>query len=186
MLTRLIILWIVFASILGFVVGSTFVWSLTVPAICQTEQQSANPDSHKECKTQAEEHSNLSKWWDWTTDDSAAFYTFILCFLTVLLVAATGILGVGTFIAAHAARDAAEHIPRVERAYIYGGIGPQQNNRRFDRARGLITVGVTLANYGKTPAFVHYIEVGLARLDELPPPNPFLILECQSPIIISR
>jgi hypothetical protein len=62
---------------------------------------------------------------------------------------------------------AAEHIPRVERAYIYGGFGPQ-GWRRLCPCGQFILVNVTMANYGKTPGFLKYIEVGTARVGTLP------------------
>lgn len=169
MLTRTIIGWLVFVSIAGFLVGGTFVWSLTVPAVCQTEQQAANPDPHKECKTQAEEHTNLSKWWDWTTEDPAAFYTFVLCFLTVLLIGVTGILGVGTFIAAHAAKDAALHIPRVERAYLFGG----PTKIELFAGSGKTDFRLTVDNSGKTQAILKEICVSYFQtLPDGPPQYP--------------
>jgi hypothetical protein len=66
-----------------------------------------------------------------------------------------------------ATKVASEHIPRVERAYIYGGFGRRQlllnSNGGFD-----VLSRVTMANYGRTPGFIRYIEVGWCKLSELP------------------
>jgi hypothetical protein len=67
--------------------------------------------------------------------------------------------------AANAAKASADHIIRVERAYIYGGFGPQGDRHKDgDNIRAF----VTLANYGRTPGFVKRVEVGSGRLSELP------------------
>ena len=64
--------------------------------------------------------------------------------------------------AAANAANSAEHIPKVERAYIYGGFG----------YRGLenqeIVLQASMANYGKTPGFIETIEVGSATVGAVP------------------
>lgn len=89
---------------------------------------------------------------------------FALVVFTFLLVLFTGGLWLSTDKLWVVTKVTAEHIPIVERAYVYGGFG----SRAADPARGLITVAVTLANYGKTPAFVTKVELGFARAEELP------------------
>ena len=53
-----------------------------------------------------------------------------------------------------------------ERAYIYGGVGTcffdHQNGQR------MIRVCFTMANYGSTAGYLRHIEVGTARLSDLP------------------
>jgi hypothetical protein len=57
--------------------------------------------------------------------------------------------------AALAAKIAADHIPRVERAYVHGGPGKADIVK--SAAVPTILVMITVNNYGKTPAFVNYI-----------------------------
>ncbi len=61
-------------------------------------------------------------------------------------------------------KEAAEHIPRTERAYVFGGpgIGPQ------GRPNGKVVIGITMANYGKTPAFLKKISWGVCPETEWP------------------
>jgi hypothetical protein len=68
----------------------------------------------------------------------------------------------------------AKHIPRAERAYIYGGVGIKFLVARddFDVDLG---VEITLANYGRTPGFVKHIRWGvgdLATISGVPQYNP--------------
>jgi hypothetical protein len=81
---------------------------------------------------------------------------------TVILALSTIALWVSTRDSALAARAAAEHIPRVERAYIYGGFGPHSGGRRYatdENGNDFIVASVTMANYGKTPGFIKTIRV---------------------------
>lgn len=180
MLTRVVIGWIVFAALMGFFVGGTYVWSLTVPATCQSQHSAANANSNKECEHQGEGRTNLSKWWDWTTHDAAAFYTFVLAALTVLLVGVTGVLGVGTFIAAYAARDAAKHIPTVERAYLFMRVVEHNTHivlskyEFFDEEHSgepsdyRPVVDFVFDNVGKTPAIIREVSASVEYWTSLP------------------
>jgi hypothetical protein len=100
-----------------------------------------------------------------------ADYTIWLSLITLGMACVTGYLAYATWVAARAAKMAAEHIPRLERAYIYGGFGPQHGGRRHRLEPDLsetILAAVTMANYGKTPGFVTTIKVGTCKLSELP------------------
>jgi hypothetical protein len=72
-----------------------------------------------------------------------AIVTFI-----ALLALSTLLLWVSTRRAANAARKAAEHLPAVERAYVFGG--PTDLFLLHDQA----SVRLAMQNYGKTPAVV--------------------------------
>jgi hypothetical protein len=68
----------------------------------------------------------------------------------------------------------AKHIPRAERAYIYGGVGIKLLIARDDLDVDL-GVEITLANYGRTPGFVKRIEWGvgdLRTISDVPQYNP--------------
>lgn len=54
--------------------------------------------------------------------------------------------------AASAAKDAAESLPRVERAYLIGGV--PDNQTTFSDGRAKITVIIAVQNHGKTPGFL--------------------------------
>jgi hypothetical protein len=71
-----------------------------------------------------------------------------LLILTALLALSTLFLWVYTRRVANAARAAAEHVPAVERAYVFGG--PTDLFLLHDQA----TVRLAMQNYGKTPAVI--------------------------------
>jgi hypothetical protein len=99
-------------------------------------------------------------------DCLVASYTQMLARLTLWLVAATAFLGLATFIAAMAAKAAADHIPNVERAFIHGGVHPK--GRAAINGRRDIRIRFSMANYGKTPGFIKYIKFGSCKLEDLP------------------
>jgi hypothetical protein len=68
--------------------------------------------------------------------------------ITALLAFSTLLLWVNTRRAVNAARIAAEHIPAVERAYVFGG--PTDLFLLHDQA----SVRLAMQNYGKTPAVI--------------------------------
>ncbi len=71
-----------------------------------------------------------------------------IAILTALLALSTLLLWIYTRRAAIAARAAAEHVPAVERAYVFGG--PTDLFLLHDQA----TVRLAMQNYGKTPAVI--------------------------------
>jgi hypothetical protein len=71
-----------------------------------------------------------------------------LVILMALLALSTLLLWIYTRRAANAARAAAEHVPAVERAYVFGG--PTDLFLLHDQA----TVRLAMQNYGKTPAVI--------------------------------
>ena len=58
-------------------------------------------------------------------------------------------LALYTATVANATKAAAEHIPRVERAYMFAG--PANNRTKFDSPPGTVKVIITVSNRGKTP-----------------------------------
>jgi hypothetical protein len=79
--------------------------------------------------------------------------------------------------AAIGARMAAEHIPRVERAYVSGGATIQWEMKEEIRITGNVLVPdrprwlvITVDNYGKTPAYVSHIAWSVCPVSELPKP----------------
>src|SRR5262245_49813867 len=71
-----------------------------------------------------------------------------LLVITALLALSTLLLWFYTRRLAHAAKTAAEHVPAVERAYVFGG--PTDLFLLHDQA----TVRLAMQNYGKTPAVI--------------------------------
>jgi hypothetical protein len=71
-----------------------------------------------------------------------------LLLITALLALSTLLLWVFTRRLANAAKAAAEHVPAVERAYVFGG--PTDLFLLHDQA----TVRLAMQNYGKTPAVI--------------------------------
>jgi hypothetical protein len=100
-------------------------------------------------------------------DCLVAEYTRALARVTVWLVGVTGLLAIATLTAAIAAKRSADHIPITERAYVFGGVG-QRGTVKVDGEVVGIWVRITMANYGKTPAFVSHTCIGWCKLDDLP------------------
>jgi hypothetical protein len=83
-------------------------------------------------------------------DCLVAEYTKALARITVALVGATGVLGIATFFAAIAALRAAEHLPIVERAYVF--VGVRHGEIRVVGER--IKFKFYMANHGRSPGLV--------------------------------
>ena len=101
------------------------------------------------------------------TNSEIALYTLWLTIFTGVLAAATIWLSLATrkqivvaTKAANAAEASAQHIPRVERAYLTGG-GPALTvgGRRFFR--------IEVENHGKTPAYLCAFDVHFSTLEEV-------------------
>jgi hypothetical protein len=90
-----------------------------------------------------------------------ATFTIVLAFSTIALWLSTRRLWEVTQVAA-------DHIPTVERAYIYGGFGARGYGFAADGS-WLIFAVATMANYGKTPGFIRRIAIGHGPVDSLPP-----------------
>ena len=58
------------------------------------------------------------------------------------------------------------------RAFIYGGFGLRSAYMSADNSTILIRAQVTMANYGKAPGFISYIEVGKGSLEQGLPIDP--------------
>jgi hypothetical protein len=103
-----------------------------------------------------------SDWWTWFL----SVLTVIALFgqLAVFVAQAYVLKGTleATKTAAIGSKTAAEHLPLIERAFIHGGVHPKGrtlvNNERD------IRVCFSMANYGKTPAFIKSVKVGSALL----------------------
>src|SRR5689334_21032615 len=96
--------------------------------------------------------SALKQFWEWTSHDPVAFYTFVLSIFNGLLFTIT--VGL-VWMAFRQERMARVH----ERAYIFGG-GPF---RIADANRVLQNPDegwITIENYGRTPAFIKTLEWG--------------------------
>ncbi len=116
----------------------------------------------------------MSAIWAWLNANAGAMqavFAGVLVVLTFAYVIFTLMLWEATKTAARAAQASSEHIPRAERAYIYGGFGPQHGGRRLillEDGSKCFELSVTMANYGRTPGFIKFIQVGKAKLGELP------------------
>jgi hypothetical protein len=82
--------------------------------------------------------------------------------------------------AAEAARDAAKHIPVVERAYVSGG-GAFTAQQTIDKTGNRILITpvdpfqLTVDNHGKTPARVIHIEIGFCNASAIPPAPQYTV-----------
>jgi hypothetical protein len=115
-----------------------------------------------------------------TTQDIAAeivaYYTKVLAWFTGVLALAS--IGQGFMLlrtdkitrrAADAAKESADHIPRVERAYLHGGgepIGVQMWPEK-DGVQNLPTFRLDINNHGKTPGELLEYGIGWCRISEI-------------------
>jgi hypothetical protein len=105
-----------------------------------------NPDEHRD-------EIALARFYRKILDDPLTAFTGVLALATFLLAIYTGTV-------ANATKATADHIPRVERAYVSGGAtGVEGSPQEF---------AVTLDNYGKTPAFIGTIWANIVPENELP------------------
>jgi hypothetical protein len=102
-------------------------------------------------------------------DRRIARYTLWLAAFTGILAISTIFLWWSTRKAAIAAQGAAEHIPRVERAYIYGGANFQGPPTGDGRVR-IDSLLVKINNYGKTPAFIGTVAATICAESDLARP----------------
>jgi len=114
--------------------------------------------------------------------------TLSLVVVTVFLVLATAGLGIATFIAAVAAKEAAQHIPRVERAYVF--LWKELKRKQTPNASGvlpgdILEVQFAFKNYGKTPAIIKRIDVEIRVVASYPDEIRELALDMPPGLIIS-
>jgi hypothetical protein len=116
--------------------------------------EAAKKSGHKteECKTI----------WERTTSDPVALFTFGIFIFTAVLGISTMFLWSATKAAAVAGKVAAEHIPKVERAYLTGGGGLQTEPDHS------ISFHLDIQNYGKTPAKLTAYAVFFCERSKLP------------------
>jgi len=128
-------LWLVFESVIS--------WA----AFCQRQGQYGSTDQATEsyeCIFRGPAAS-FSRWFVHTFDKADAY----IALFTAILAVGTLALWSSTRKLWNVTRVHAEHIPRVERAYIYGGA----NYRVTEQGRP-VSLFVKVNNFGKTPAFI--------------------------------
>lgn len=139
--------------ILGFLLATVF-WAAVLgwqASYSPTEREkqecaeTAKKSGHKteDCKT----------FWEKTTNDPIALSTFGTFIFTGVLGISTIFLWGATKTAANAAKTAAEHVPRVERAYIFGG----PSNIVMNLPGRKTTFDIQIGNSGRTPALLKEI-----------------------------
>jgi hypothetical protein len=86
-------------------------------------------------------------------EDATAFFTLWIAAFTGVLAISTILLWRSTRDAAIAGRIAAEHIPTVERAWLFAG----PDGKRVINREALMQFPLLITNYGKTPGFLRTI-----------------------------
>jgi hypothetical protein len=82
----------------------------------------------------------------------------IVAVFTIILALSTILLWFSTRDAAVAAKTAAEHIPAVERAYMFAGIGPPPHGMQI-ASNGVPRIKLEIRNYGATPGVLKFVYV---------------------------
>ena len=125
---------------------------IPTPPTSEQHKQVAAPE------TSSKNPAEKLDWNNWTRDPIAVF-TAALTGFNLLLVISTMALWLANLGAAKTARIAAEHIPRVERAYISGGGRIEANGTRFR---------FDMNNYGKTAGNIIEIRWAFCSADAVP------------------
>src|ERR1044072_2364273 len=154
--------------------------TVTVQAISPFHRDQNNETAQSAADHGQNQQSYLAAFWKWTTHDPVAFYTSVLALFTGVLGASTIGLWIQTGKAADAARVAAEHVPKVERPYLFVILqeenisqfvaGIEANRKGSDREE--LFVRCSFRNYGKTPAFLRKIDDNLMLCTDGLPPEP--------------
>jgi hypothetical protein len=136
-------------------------------------QQHAASEQKPPDKAAEHQHETQSLW---IPTDSVGLYTLVLAVFTGLLVAVSGFQGYFLLrsdrtarISAEAAKKSADHIPRVERAYIAAGGPLSKKKGNFHKC-----FEIDVANYGKTPAYLNGFTAGFSDKKGLGSPPPYL------------
>jgi hypothetical protein len=143
------------------------------------------PQARAEHAQYEAKHDNIfSDAWNWTTQDPVSFYTSVLAIFTGALVFVAGIQiryliraditarrsAIAARRAAVAARKSADHIPRVERAYLF--LSAELKHRQMPNAipdtGDVVEVQFAFKNHGKTPAIITKIEAEVRTVTVLP------------------
>jgi hypothetical protein len=161
------------AAFVCIVLGFGFVeWKLSSPPPNEPKHEQAAKKSERRDAY----YNPFVIFWRWTTHDPVAFYTAVLALLTSIL-SATAIVQIRFLrkadetarIAANAAQISAEHIPRVERAYLSGS-GTARRAVMFTdptipaTAKMVATFGFDINNFGKTPGELFEIKYGFLAI----------------------
>jgi hypothetical protein len=146
---------------------STFFW---VAALGWVTSYVPTDFEKQECQKAAQTNGgkieNCKTFWERTTSDPVAFFAFGTFVFTGVLAISTGFLWRSTRDAAIAAHIAAKHIPRVERAYLFGGPFKFVINKATRRT----DYSMTVDNAGKTPGIIQ--EICVAHGLALPSKSP--------------
>jgi hypothetical protein len=158
-------------SYIGFA-ELTSIWMSQWPlCIVVSEYQAAEDSaSNQTCATLFEAIVRLIRfiWESADHDNITAFGTVMIAMFTLTLWRSTSNLWVATNKAAAAARDAAEHIPRVERAYVFLWREVSHATRPNPLGGDIFEINFAFHNYGKTPAIVRRIEGDIPVVDNYP------------------
>lgn len=142
-----IMLLVIFAVI--FVFWGMGSWSCNQPPKPNGEAQQSDGTKHENCTTL---YGTVVVGLHDAGDFVHVFREEIVAVSTFFIAIFTVILSVFTVSLAHATKRTAEHIPRVERAYVHGG--PGQGRLVQAATNTALHLTITINNFGKTPAFV--------------------------------
>ncbi len=125
-------------------------------------------------------------------DDLTAAATIVIAVFTTVLGIFTVSLARSTRTAAIAAQDAAEHIPRAERAYLFMVVNGEtirkplmdayagaDSTNQDEIIRIPLAIAFSFENQGRTPAIVREISVSLHHWSDLPANPPVYTSELQ-------
>jgi hypothetical protein len=136
-----------FLAVAIFAMGLLFASSAFQPY--RAEQQDTT--AHRADKESNQGHQAKSLW---IPEDSTGFFTLWIAAFTGILAVSTIFLWRSTRDAAIAGRRAAEHIPRVERAYLFVGPFHPITQMKLNENYQITKVGLRFENHGKTPAIL--------------------------------
>jgi hypothetical protein len=160
--------WPLFAALVGFALGGSYVWGL----LAFSQEQPSKQPSHAEAQHKQEGNSQEGGLWDWITHDAAGFFTALLVIVGGVQLALfvwqlalireslddAKIAADAAKESADAAKDAATALPRLERAYVFFSSVESADVSNFSPAYPVI-IRYKYFNHGRTPAIIKAIQV---------------------------
>lgn len=151
---------------LGFLMATVLAVGVLLWQTAHSHTEIEKQECYEAAKKAGHKTEECKSLWEKTTSDPVALFTFVLSISTIALVGSTIALWVATKDSARIAQAAVAHTRNVERGYIVGGGPAKLKDSNGVRRPNL--GGVSIGNYGKTPAILKSVDWGFADENAIP------------------